>query len=80
MVVLGEVAVGKTSLIGTFMNDGKYKAPTQSTVGTEFLTKEITVAGNKITLQVWDTAGQEKFESIGYAFYRNTNCCLLVFD
>jgi len=33
--VLGDVAVGKTSLIATFMNDGRYKAPTQSTVGGE---------------------------------------------
>jgi Ras-related protein Rab-7A len=80
MVVLGEVGVGKTSLIGTFINNGTYKAPSQSTVGTEFMQKEITVGGTKITLQVWDTAGQEKFESIGYAFYRGANCCLLVCD
>lgn len=80
VVVLGEVNVGKTSLISTFMNDGRYKAPTQSTVGTEFLSKEIRVDGTVVTLQVWDTAGQERFESIGYAFYRGANCCLLVCD
>jgi GTPase SAR1 family protein len=37
VVVLGDMAVGKTSLISTFLNDGRYKAPQQSTVGTEFL-------------------------------------------
>jgi Ras-related protein Rab-7A len=80
VVALGDVGVGKTSLIATFMNDGRYKAPSQTTVGTEFLQKDIRADGTNISLQVWDTAGQERFESIGYAFYRGANCCLLVFD
>ena len=33
-----------------------------------------------MTLQVWDTAGQEKFQSLGYAFYRGADCCILVYD
>jgi Ras-related protein Rab-7A len=37
VVVLGDMGVGKTSLISTFMNNGTYKPPAGSTVGTEFL-------------------------------------------
>ena len=33
-----------------------------------------------VTLQIWDTAGQEKFQSLGYAFYRGADCCCLVYD
>lgn len=80
VVVLGEIGVGKTSLISTFMNNGTYKPPAGSTVGTEFLQKGIRVDGASVELQVWDTAGQERFESIGYAFYRGANGCMLVFD
>ena len=80
VVVLGEMAVGKTSLISTFMNDGKYKAPAPSTVGAEFLSKELRIDGTNVALQVWATAGQERFESMGYAFYRGANACMLVFD
>lgn len=29
---------------------------------------------------MWDTAGQEKFNSLGFAFYRNSNGCIIVFD
>ena len=37
--------------------------------------------GNKsVTLQCWDTAGQEQFNSLGFAFYRGSNACILVFD
>lgn len=81
VVVLGDMAVGKTSLISTFMNNGTYKAPAPSaSVGTEFLTKEMRIDGATVAMQVWDTAGQERFESMGYAFYRGANACMLVFD
>ena len=33
-----------------------------------------------VTLQIWDTAGQEKFQSLGYAFYRGADCCVLTYD
>jgi Ras-related protein Rab-7A len=33
-----------------------------------------------VTVQIWDTAGQEKYHSIGYAFYRGADCCVLTFD
>ncbi len=31
-------------------------------------------------MQIWDTAGQEKFQSIGSAFYRGSDACVLVYD
>ena len=33
-----------------------------------------------ILFQIWDTAGQEKFRSLGGAFYRGADCCVLVYD
>lgn len=33
-----------------------------------------------VTMQVWDPAGQEQFQALGYAFYRGSNACILVFD
>ena len=38
------------------------------------------IDNNIVNLQIWDTAGQEKFQSLGYAFYRGADCCALVFD
>ena len=35
---------------------------------------------NAVVIQTWDTAGQERHMSIGFAFYRGSNCCVLVFD
>ena len=44
------------------------------------LHKEIDYKENKYKLQIWDTAGQEKFESIVRSYIRDLNACILVFD
>lgn len=38
------------------------------------------IDNQQVNLQIWDTAGQEKFQSLGYAFYRGADSCALVFD
>ncbi|XP_062402038.1 ras-related protein Rab-7a isoform X2 [Sardina pilchardus] len=52
----------------------------RATIGTDFLTKEISVDGRSVVLHIWDTAGTERFQSLGTAFFRASHCCLLVFD
>ncbi len=56
VVLLGEMGVGKTTLLNSFMgNQGVSKA----TVGNDFKKKDLRVENTIVTLQVWDTAGQE---------------------
>ncbi|PSN30831.1 Ras-related protein Rab-7a [Blattella germanica] len=79
VIILGDSAVGKTSLMNQYMNrrfSNQYKA----TIGADFLTKEIIIDDRIVTMQIWDTAGQERFQSLGVAFYRGADCCVLVFD
>ena len=52
----------------------------KTTVGADFLTKEMQKGEDTIHLQLWDTAGTEKYHSLGQGFYRNTELCVLVFD
>ena len=79
LILLGDVNVGKTTLINKFAKDDGSGAA-NATVGVDFVKKEMRIGNKDVTIQLWDTAGQEKFESIGYAFYRGVNCCLFVFD
>ena len=51
-----------------------------STNGADFLTKDVYIEGNEVILQVWDTAGGEKFYSMRASFYRYAKCAILVFD
>eukprot|EP00806_Schmidingerella_arcuata_P002455 Macronucleus_3218.p1 GENE.Macronucleus_3218~~Macronucleus_3218.p1 ORF type:complete len:220 (+),score=79.17 Macronucleus_3218:1-660(+) len=78
VVLLGDINVGKTTLINRFTTGSA--GSTSVTVGTDFKSKQITVNNTKVTMQIWDTAGQEKHVSIGFAFYRGSNSCILTFD
>ena len=52
----------------------------KSTIGADFLTKSIEKNEDSIQLQLWDTAGAEKYHSMGQSFYRGSETCILVFD
>ncbi|CAI0428698.1 unnamed protein product [Linum tenue] len=58
----------------------KFSQQYKATIGADFVTKELQVDDKDVTLQIWDTAGQERFQSLGSAFYRGSDCCVLVFD
>ncbi|BFU23218.1 Rab family GTPase [Entamoeba histolytica HM-3:IMSS] len=79
MILIGDSGVGKSSLMNQFI-EKTFTAQYKATIGADFLTKEVTINGTATTLQIWDTAGHEKFMSFGAAFYRGSDCCLLVLD
>tara|TARA_Y100000389_G_C17320530_1_gene442793 strand:+ start:188 stop:793 length:606 start_codon:yes stop_codon:yes gene_type:complete len=77
--VIGDYGVGKTSIVSRYTNDRFYEGEAP-TLGVDFLHKEVDYKENKYKLQIWDTAGQEKFESIVRSYIRDLNACILVFD
>ena len=78
IVILGDSGVGKTTILQQYLS-GK-TGQSKPTIGADFSKKEILIDNTVVTLQIWDTAGQEKFQSLGYAFYRGADCCALVYD
>jgi len=79
IMILGDSGVGKTSILEQYVNkvfSGFYKV----TIGSDFLAKELDVGGKQIKLQIWDTAGQEKYQSVCIGFYRGADACILVYD
>ena len=44
------------------------------------MTKSLQKGDDIIQLQIWDTAGTERYNSMGQSFYRNSEACVLVFD
>ncbi|KAI1231318.1 hypothetical protein IHE44_0008260 [Lamprotornis superbus] len=85
IIVLGDAAVGKSSLLRCFAEGpgaGPGAAATPGpTVGVEFYSRTIPMPpSGKAKLQLWDTAGQERFRSITRSFYRSAAGVLLMFD
>ncbi|XP_049582467.1 ras-related protein Rab-34a isoform X5 [Syngnathus scovelli] len=79
VIVVGDLAVGKTCLINRFCKDAfdkNYKA----TIGVDFEMERFEVLGVPFSLQLWDTAGQERFKCIASTYYRAAQVVIIVFD
>ncbi|KAM8853419.1 ras-related protein Rab-34a isoform X1 [Synchiropus splendidus] len=79
VIVVGDLAVGKTCLINRFCKDAfdkNYKA----TIGVDFEMERFEVLGVPFSLQLWDTAGQERFKCIASTYYRGAQVVIITFD
>ncbi|KAI8394228.1 ras family-domain-containing protein [Radiomyces spectabilis] len=79
LVLLGESAVGKSSLVLRFVNR-EYQENREPTIGAAFLTQKCFVNNRSIKLEIWDTAGQERFHSLAPMYYRNAQAAVVVYD
>ena len=79
IILVGDSGVGKTCLLSMYVK-GEC-GPTIPTIAVEFCTKEIELADNyKVKVQLWDTAGEERFKSLAMTYYRKAYGILLLFD
>lgn len=81
IVVCGQPLVGKTSLLKRITKKS-FNPNEPSTIGSEYIHFDYTTPDNnqEIHLQIWDTAGEEKYRSLAPLYFRNSNGALLVFD
>jgi small GTP-binding protein len=79
VVLIGESSVGKTSLVNRFRHS-TFNSNEQNTIGASYETWSEVRNGLHFELQIWDTAGQEKFRSLGPVYYRDAAAALAVFD
>ncbi|XP_054163570.1 ras-related protein Rab-39B-like [Oppia nitens] len=81
LILIGDSTVGKSTLLRVF-TDCQFTTWSDPTVGVDFFAKIITIRNGRvrIKLQLWDTAGQEKFRSITRSYYRNSVGALLLYD
>ncbi len=79
ITIAGNAAVGKTSTLRRYVLD-VFTEERNSTIGASFVFKKIELNDQVIRLNLWDTAGQEKYYALVPMYYRNTNCLLLVYD
>lgn len=66
--MLGDSNVGKSSLLYRFEKN-KFNENMIGTTGIDFRQKFVTVGDKKIKLEIFDSAGQEKFKSLSNKFY-----------
>ena len=83
IVLLGDGGVGKTAIRRRFMGQG-FKSTYMETVGSDFSAKSITFEHNlktvAVNFQIWDLAGQPKFQGIRQMYYTGSQGLIFVFD
>ncbi|XP_053171217.1 ras-related protein rab7 isoform X3 [Scomber japonicus] len=79
IILIGNSGVGKSSFMNRYVNH-RFTNMYRATIGTDFLSKSVNIDGDTVTMQIWDTAGTERFQSLGTPLYRGVHCCILVFD
>ena len=73
------MAVGKSSIILRYIDD-TFSVNLMNSIGVDFKLKNIEIDKKRIKLQIWDTAGSEKFRTITTSYYRGAHAIIMVFD
>ena len=79
IIFTGDSGVGKTSIINSIMGQ-KFSPEYEPSIGVDFFSKTIRYKSRLIKLQIWDSAGQEKFRSLIPNYIRGSSLIFLVFD
>ena len=78
MILLGDSGVGKTSIIGRYVDDS-FSNDEASSSSMTYIQKKIKINNQKINLSIWDTVGQEKYRSLTKLFFKDTKIVILVY-
>ena len=79
LILIGSSGVGKTSILQRYIQK-IFNDDYTCTIGVDFFMKSMKIDDKLIKLQLWDTAGTEKFKSITTGYYRGANAAFIVFD
>lgn len=83
VVLLGPSGSGKSCLLHRFVKQ-EWRVLSSQTIGVEFSSKIVKVGTGlnrrRVKLQLWDTAGTERFRSVSRSYYRGAAGAILVYD
>ncbi|KAL1963252.1 hypothetical protein VTN77DRAFT_8577 [Rasamsonia byssochlamydoides] len=83
VILVGPSGTGKSCLLHRFVKD-EWRVLSSQTIGVEFSSKIVKVGTGsrrkRIKLQLWDTAGTERFRSVSRSYYRGAAGAILIYD
>jgi Ras-related protein Rab-1A len=77
--MVGDGGVGKTAITERFLGKG-FSSNYHLTIGTNILTHTTDIDDTTIKYQIWDLAGQQRFEFVRSTFYRGSHGIIMIFD
>ncbi|MHA1195979.1 MAG: GTP-binding protein [Promethearchaeota archaeon] len=72
LCIFGDGGVGKTSMTRRYLKR-VFEEDIKMTIGTDLSTKDITIENIKVTLQIWDFAGEDRYKILFPSFVKNAD-------
>ena len=79
IILIGDSSSGKTNIINRYISN-KFVENSQPTIGVEMFSRDYLIDGDSIHAQIWDTAGQEKYNTLTSSYYKGAKGALVVYD
>lgn len=76
VVILGNSGVGKTSIINRWTT-GSWNTTVKPTIGANHQRKTVVLGDKNVDVFIWDTAGQEQFQSLTPLYARSAACAII---
>jgi small GTP-binding protein len=77
--IFGDGGVGKTTLVNRYVT-GVFHDGTHMTIGIEFHIKKLEIEGKKVTLQIWDFAGEDQFRFLLPSYVKGASGGIFMYD
>lgn len=78
LLIVGDSGTGKTNTLLRFC-DNNFLNSHLTTIGIDFKTKTLQIDNKTIRLQIWDTAGQQRFKTITQTYYRGAMGIFIIY-
>lgn len=79
VLLLGEAAVGKTCILMRYIRN-EFSKEQIMTLGVDFMKKNLMIQNEKVVLQLWDTAGQDRFSAVTKQLFKGAQAVVLVYS
>ena len=78
-VFVGDSGVGKTCIVNKYLT-GEFSDQLAPTIGSDFHVKTFEIKDSIVELEIWDTAGEERYKSVAPIYFRQAAAGVFVFD
>jgi len=79
VVILGEMSTGKTSVVLRLVRD-EFTDTHEPTIGAAFMVHKMNVDGVPCKMEIWDTAGQDRYKTLAPMYYNGAPAAIVVYD
>lgn len=79
-ITVGNAGAGKTSLLHKLTKNQNNYYHNTPTIGVDFFTVNTYIKGSHIRVNIWDTAGHERYQNLVKTYYKNNAICYVIYD